>query len=167
MTSLPAPPLRFIPFQRSTEQRYLIVAADKKLTVYRNGEKQAEVAIPHVAAQLPELTWTRSPTRCCPLPSGRSNAQNHVDGIAHVVVKEKRAANVRKHSDARFRLRRRTRLVGDARLAGMRHVSSRSFVVAGSRLLPQTVWGSKSAIFGISSKKRERAARFLTIKDST
>lgn len=52
--------VRVIPFVFSTTANYLLLATDRNLRVYKNGVAQADVAIPHTSAQLPNINWTQS-----------------------------------------------------------------------------------------------------------
>lgn len=54
------PAVRFIPFQYSTTQRYLLLATVENITVFKDGIYQADIPIPHTEAQLLEMTWTQS-----------------------------------------------------------------------------------------------------------
>lgn len=54
------PAVRFITFEFSTTQRYIMLVTGTNLAVYKDGVKQADVTIPHTANQLRELSWTQS-----------------------------------------------------------------------------------------------------------
>lgn len=51
---------RLIPFDFSTEQAYLFVAADRNIDVYKGGVWQVSIQIPHESADLSILNWTQS-----------------------------------------------------------------------------------------------------------
>ena len=159
MTSLPAPPLRFIPFQRSTEQRYLIVAVDKKLTVYHNGNKQAEVAIPHAAAQLPELTWTQSlDTLLLFHPEVQTHKIMWTGSHTSWSSAPLTFANIPTRD---FGSGAEPAWSATRGWPGCGTFHQGRFVVAGSRLLPQTVWGSKSGDFWDFEQKAGTGGKIL------
>lgn len=51
---------RLMQFEATTTNTYLLVATDRNVRIYLNGIRQADVAIPHTAAQLVETSWTQS-----------------------------------------------------------------------------------------------------------
>lgn len=53
-------PGRLAAFEFNTEQVYLLLFTDGKLTVFREDAVSAEIAAPWTAAQIPQLTWVQS-----------------------------------------------------------------------------------------------------------
>lgn len=153
------PAVHLVPFQRATETHYLNVVTDKNLAVYRNGEKKADVAIPHTAAQLLELTWTQSLDTLILF---------HPDVPTHKVM---RTGSDTAWSSAPLAFKNiPTRDFGSGGEpawsaargwpgCGTFHQSR--LIVAGSRSLPQTVWGSKSGDFFDFKKTEEVDGKIL------
>lgn len=51
---------RQMQFESGSTQTYLLVATDRNVRVFKDGIRQADVSIPHTAAQLLEASWTQS-----------------------------------------------------------------------------------------------------------
>lgn len=52
--------VRLIQFEAGSTQTYLLAATDQNIRIFLNGIRQADVSIPHTAAQLVEASWTQS-----------------------------------------------------------------------------------------------------------
>lgn len=51
---------RLVAFEFNTEQVYLLLFTDRKMTVYKDGASLAGITTPWTAAQLPEIAWTQN-----------------------------------------------------------------------------------------------------------